>query len=113
MKVKFTHPPLGQEVESIAGFYVYTEERRLTHNGREVLYFVGYCITNKSCCGVGGCMFATVAGFITAYALQFIEGKVISEIEPIIDEETQTHIEKLLQKQGILQIGFYSTKSKR
>ncbi len=108
MNVKFTHPPLGEEVESISGFYVYTEEKRLQLNEREVLYFVGYSVTNKSCCGVGGCMFATVAGFITNYASQIVEGKVISDIKPITNEETQHHIEKLLKKQGIIQIGFYS-----
>ncbi|MEJ5362265.1 MAG: hypothetical protein WBK20_07960 [Spirochaetota bacterium] len=107
MNVKFTHPPLGEEVESIAGFYVFTEERRLELNDRDVLYFVGYSVTNKSCCGVGGCMFATVAGIVNTYAAQVTEGKVISDIEPITNEETQKHIEKLLQKQGIQQVGFY------
>jgi len=107
MNVQFNHPKIGEEVESIAGFYVYTDEKRLQLNGRELLYFVGYSVTNKSCCGVGGCMFATVAGFIKKYAIMK-DGTIIqSEVEPILDEETQAKVEKLLQKQGIMQVGFY------
>lgn len=107
MSVYFTHPHLGQEVESIAGVYAYTEEKRMQIDGRDVLYFVGYSVTNKSCCGVGGCMFATVAGFIQKYGMQKDEGKIISQVEPVTDINTRHLIEKLLKAQGLMQVGFW------
>lgn len=106
MSTYFTHPRLGHEVESIAGVYAYTEEKRLQIDGREVLYFVGYSVTNKSCCGVGGCMFATVAGFVQTYAVKQDEDTIISEVEPITDATTRKHIERLIKTLGIMQVNF-------
>lgn len=106
MSTYFTHPRLGHEVESIAGIYAYTEEKRLQINGRDVLYFVGYSVTNKSCCGVGGCMFATVAGFVQTYAVNKDEDNIVSEVEPITDVTLQKHIERLIKTQAIMQVNF-------
>lgn len=107
MSMYFTHPELGHEIESIAGVYAYTEEKIIQVAGRDVLYFIGYSVTNKSCCGVGGCMFATVAGFVERYAIQKDEGKIISQIEPVTDDSTRYHIEKLLKAQGVMQVNFF------
>lgn len=106
MGVYFTHPRLGKEVESIAGIYAYTEEKHLQIDERDVLYFIGYSVTNKSCCGVGGCMFATVAGFVQQYALKKDEDNIVSEVEPITDAVLRKHIEKLLKAQGVMQVNF-------
>ncbi len=102
----FTHPRLGHEIESIAGIYAYTEEKIIQVDGRDVLYFIGYSVTNKSCCGVGGCMFATVAGFIQKYAVSKDHGSLISEIEPITDTVIRKQIEKQIKAQGALQVNF-------
>lgn len=106
MSIYFTHPQLGQEVESIAGVYAYTEEKRLQIDEKDVLYFIGYSVTNKSCCGVGGCMFATVAGFVLQYTAKKDEEHIISEVEPITEEALRKHIEKLIKAQGVLQVNF-------
>ncbi|MCX8123613.1 MAG: hypothetical protein N3F66_05545 [Spirochaetes bacterium] len=108
MSVYFTHPTLGQQIESIAGVYAYTEEKCIQIDGKNVLYFIGFCVTNKSCCGVGGCMFANVAGFVKSYGIQAKEGKIISEVEPIDDEITKHYIEKLIKLHGVLQVNFLS-----
>lgn len=106
MSIYFTHPQLGQEVESIAGVYAYTEEKRLQIAEKDVLYFIGYSVTNKSCCGVGGCMFATVAGFVLQYAAKKDRDNIVSEVEPITEEALRKHIEKLIKAQGVLQVNF-------
>lgn len=106
MSMYFTHPRLGHEVESIAGVYEYTEEKRLQIHGRDVLYFVGYSVTNKSCCGVGGCMFANVAGFVQRYAVNKDKENIVSEVEPITDVALRNHIERLIKTQGIMQVNF-------
>ncbi|MGQ9842455.1 MAG: hypothetical protein ACUVRK_02730 [Spirochaetota bacterium] len=106
MSTYFTHPRLGNEVESIAGVYAYTQEKRLQIQGRDVLYFVGYSVANKSCCGVGGCMFATVAGFVQRYAVNKDNDTIVSEVEPITDVTLQHHIERLIKTQGIMQVNF-------
>ncbi len=106
MSIYFTHPQLGQEVESIAGVYAYTEEKRLQIDEKDVLCFIGYSVTNKSCCGVGGCMFATVAGFVQQYAVKKGEDNIVSMVEPITDTALRKQIEKLIKAQGVLQVNF-------
>jgi hypothetical protein len=60
----YAHPKLGQKITAIGGHYVFTDERRIPYNGREILYFVGYAVLNSTCCGVGGCASVLVPGFM-------------------------------------------------
>jgi hypothetical protein len=60
----FVHPELGREVTAIDGHYVFGKEIRLPYNGRELLYFVGYAVLDATCCGMGGCAYVLVPGFI-------------------------------------------------
>ena len=71
---EFVHPRLGQEVTAIGGHYVFGKEIRLPHNGREILYFVGYAVLDSTCCGVGGCAYVLVAGYIRQWKYKKNQG---------------------------------------
>ncbi len=98
----YTHPKLGQEISAIGGHYVFTDERRIPYNDREILYFVGYAVLNSTYCVVGGCAYVLVPGFIKD--LQYKksrDGAFVSQIEPIFDFKVQQEIRRLIQRKEI------------
>lgn len=100
----FIHPRLGQEITAIGGHYVFNHERRLSFDGREVLYLVGYAVVDTSCCGVGGCAYALVAGYVRAWKYKKSEtNEPISQIEPVCDADDQVAISQLIQKKEVVQ----------
>ena len=64
MKMKFTHPVLFEEVTAIGGHYSFVKEATICLRDKKVLYFVGLGSVDTSCCGVGGCIYAYVPGYI-------------------------------------------------
>jgi hypothetical protein len=105
----YTHPKLGQEICAIGGHYVFTYERRIPYNGREILYFVGYAVLNSTCCGVGGCAYVLVPGFIQEWKYKkSSDDASVSQIEPISDFKVQQEIRRLIQRKEIFhQVTFY------
>jgi len=105
----YTHPKLGQEISAIGGHYVFTDERRIPYNGREIVYFVGYAVLNSTCCGVGGCAYVLVPGFIQEWQYKkSSDGAFVSQIEPILDVKVQQEIRRLIQRKEIFhQVTFY------
>jgi hypothetical protein len=100
----FIHPNLGQEITAIGGHYVFNKEGRISFNDREVLYMVGYAVVNTSCCGVGGCAYALVPGFINDWKYKKdINDLFVSQIEPIRNTIEQREIRRLIQKKEIIQ----------
>jgi hypothetical protein len=100
----FIHPKLGQEITAIGGHYVFNNEHRLSVDGRDVLYLVGYAVVDTSCCGVGGCAYALVPGIIEDWKYQKNNDDVfISRIEPIRDVGKQQEIRRLIQKKEMVQ----------
>ena len=98
----YTHPQLGQEINAVGGHYVFTHERRLCYNGREILYFVGYAVLNSNCCGAGGCAYVMVSGFIRQWKHKKNgDGAFISQIEPIHDLKAQLEIRNVIQRKEI------------
>jgi hypothetical protein len=99
----FVHPRLGQEVTAIGGHYVFGKEIRLPDNGREILYFVGYAVLDSTCCGVGGCAYVLVAGYIRQwkYKKNHNDGPV-SLMEPVHDQTDQKRIRNLIQKKEMV-----------
>ena len=94
----FAHPVLGREVTAIGGHYVFTGERRLPYQDREILYFIGYAVVDTSCCGVGGCAYALVQGFIRKWKYKKNSSDLpVSQIEPIRDVFLQKQIVRLIQ----------------
>ena len=100
----FIHPNLGQEITAIGGHYVFNKEGRISFNAREVLYLVGYAVVNTSCCGVGGCAYALVPGFINDWKYKKdINGLFVSQIKPIRNTTEQREIRRLIQKKEMIQ----------
>jgi hypothetical protein len=100
----FVHPELGREVTAIGGHYVFIKEIRLPYLGREILYFVGYAVLDSSCCGVGGCAYVLVAGFIRQWKYKTDQNDGSnSRVEPIRDEAIQKEVRRLIQQREMVQ----------
>ena len=101
-KKEFKHPQLNQEIQSISSYYVFQKEIKFPYNGREILYYTGYSVTDKSCCGIGGCIFSYVPGFIVNWHFKKSkEGNFISEIEPIEDDDIMRDISRQIKQREI------------
>lgn len=100
----FVHPELGQEITAIGGHYVFNNERRLSVDGRDVLYLVGYAVVDTSCCGIGGCAYALVPGIVEEWKYKKDDdGLCVSQVEPIHDADEQQEIRRLIQKKEMVQ----------
>ena len=109
MTKEYTHVDLNEEVESISGHYTLEAENVLKHNGKDVLYLIGHAVMDSSCCGVGGCRYALVPGYLVEWKnKQDDAGNSISEVEPISDEETKSKIQSMIREaETVQQIQFY------
>jgi hypothetical protein len=104
----FVHPKLGLEVTAIGGHYVFGKEIRLSYHSREILYYVGYAVLDSTCCGVGGCAYVYVPGFVQKWKYKRNEDEAdISEIDPIRDRFVQKEIRRRIQKKEmVFQVSF-------
>jgi hypothetical protein len=104
----FVHPELGREITAIGGHYVFVKEIRLPYRDREILYFVGYAVLDSTCCGVGGCAYVLVAGFIMQWKYKADESGVsLSRVEPIRDEMIQKEVRAAIRKmEMVYQVAF-------
>jgi hypothetical protein len=104
----YVHPKLGQEITAIGGHYVFGKEIRLPYNGREILYYVGYAVLDSTCCGVGGCAYVLVPGFIQKWKYKKNDDVFVSKIEPIHDFIVQREIRRMIQrKEMVYQVNFW------
>ncbi len=105
---EFVHPQLNREVDAVSGHYVLTEERRLTLDEGQVLYFLGCATIDTACCGPGGCGYALVAGWIVEYAGRRAEdGRPVSRILVIEDPGLQAEIRRrILALEHVFQVLF-------
>jgi len=100
---EYTHE-LNKEIRSISGGYELEMEGKLEIHGKEVLYVVGNAIVDSSCCGVWGCRYALVPGYVRQFKTrQDKQGFWISEVEPIIDRATRQEIIRVLKEKEIVQ----------
>jgi hypothetical protein len=96
---EYIHPELKKEIEFFGGSYSFLEEGKLNYEGKEVFYLLGIAGVESSCCGTGGCAFIKVPGYILSWKKGWSEsGQLISEVERIGSEESQTAIRKILQE---------------
>jgi hypothetical protein len=104
----FVHPEIGQEITAIGGHYVFSKEIRLSYDGRELLYFVGYAVLDSTCCGMGGCAYVLVPGFIRQWKYKKNQDDCfISKMNPIRGHSVQKDIRHLIQKmEMIFQVTF-------
>jgi hypothetical protein len=95
----FIHPKLGREVTAIGGYYIFGKEIRLPYNGRAVLYFVGYAVLDSTCCGLGGCAYVLVAGYVRQWKYKITtEGQPVSMVTPIEDHCDRKQVRKMIVK---------------
>ena len=100
---EYTHE-LNREVRSISGGYELEKEEKFEIHGKEVLYVVGNAVVDSSCCGVGGCRYALVPGYVKKFKTrQDEQGLWISEVEPVIDRATRQEITLVLKEKEIVQ----------
>ena len=104
----FIHPFLNKEVRATGGSYILSREKRLSYNGRQVLYFIGCAVLDASCCGPGGCTYALVPGYIKDWKYKTgRDGLFVSRVEPIRDAEVQSEIRRLILKiDSVQQVNF-------
>jgi len=95
----YIHKEVGKEMTTISGYYTYLEEEQMNIQGRDVLYTVGVGIVDNSCCGVGGCLFIEVPGYIVAWKSDVDEdGHSVSCIDPIELEEEKNRIKQAIHE---------------
>lgn len=83
--------------------YVVLREVRMPWQGRELLVVIGVGHFDTSCCGVGGCGFADVPGFVVGWHVSEDE----SEVEPVTDpDERATITHAIKEKEKVLEIRF-------
>jgi len=114
-RMRYTHLPLGEDVEAFAGYYTPEKEMRLAFDGREVLYVTGHVVVEATCTGAGedGCRtanywYAMVPGYLLKWQNERNEGGLpVSEVEQISDEETQNRIKQIiLGNEPVSQVDF-------
>jgi len=103
MAKEYVHD-IQREVRSISGWYELEKEGILEVDGQKVLFTVGTGVVDSSCCGIGGCRFALVPGYILRLKSRQNEGGLwISEVEPVIEEATQAKIKRLIEEKEVVQ----------
>lgn len=105
---RYVHEPLDQEVTAIAGHYVLVREVREPFRGRELLYVLGHAVFDTSCCGMGGCGYALVPGYVLQWhADRSREGLPVTRVEPVQDEEERAAITAWIrERESIPQVQF-------
>ena len=106
MAVEYIHQDLNQEVTAVGGHYVLVKETCLPFQGRKVLYLVGYSVFDTTCCGIGGCSYAVVPGFVLDWRHRTGEdGQPVSRLEPIRNRVVQQELRRLIREQerGVVQ----------
>ena len=106
---QYTHSSLGQEVKAAAGHYLLEAEKRVAFQGREVLFATGCMAVDSSCCGTGGRAFAIVPGYVVGWKVRKNEkGELISEVEPIRDEQARQAVREIILKtETVQQVNFW------
>ncbi|HWR69965.1 MAG TPA: hypothetical protein VN415_02815 [Dehalococcoidia bacterium] len=86
-KTEFTHPELGQEIRSLAGYYVPREEQIMPYRGKEVLLLLGDACIDSSCCGCASWSYIQVPGFLVRKHVRgSAEKPQVSEVDTIEDK---------------------------
>ena len=109
MTKEYVHVGLKEEIKSISGYYMLETENVLKHKGRDVLYLLGHGVIDSSCCGIGGCRYALVPGYIVGWKnKKDAAGNPVSEVEPVSDDKSRAEILNMIRETEIVQqIQFY------
>jgi hypothetical protein len=98
--MEYTHTPLGEDVEFLAGSYAINREEKVLYNGIEVFYLVGQTSTITSCCGmISPFDFIKVVGCVSRWRHETGEkGFPLSEVEAVRGESEQRKIRELVHR---------------
>jgi hypothetical protein len=100
---QYVHRDLGQQVVAIGGYFELVKEARVPFGGQELLYLVGHAAFETSCCGVGGCAYALVPGFVASWKGGVNDsGCAVSLVEPIRDPVTQREVRRLIESEELV-----------
>ena len=100
----YIHRPIGEEVRAISGSYTLEKEMKLPHADREVLVVLGHAFIDSSCCGVAGCRYAFVPGYLQRWHDRSSEdGLPVSMVESIRDQAEQRAIEAAIREKELIQ----------
>ena len=101
---EFIHPVLNEPVTAIGGSYILTARFRVAFDGNDLLYFTGVGIIDRSCCGVGGCAYALVPGFVAEWQYTTDDaGRPVSRVRPIESESVRQRITGMIQREHAVQ----------
>ena len=100
----FIHPVLNEEVRTISGHYILSQEKRLSYNGREVLYYLGCAVVDSSCCGPGGFAYALVPGYIEKWKYRVnSDDRGVTQVKPLRDKALQDKLRRLIKEKELVQ----------
>jgi hypothetical protein len=98
-RTEFTHPDLGQEKRSLAGYYVPREVQVMPLNSREVLLVLGDACIDSSCCGCASWSYIQVPGFLVKKHVRGGgEKPEVSEVDTIEDKTDRYSLVQSLGK---------------
>jgi hypothetical protein len=101
--MEYVHRPLNTEVTAIGGYYRLVKEASLTHRNRQLFYLVGHAAFETTCCGVGGCAYAIVPGYVLAWKSRVNpDGLPLSDVEPIDNPSDQDTIRRQLMERELV-----------
>ncbi len=110
--MKYVHPVLFENVTAIGGHYTFVREGTLFIKNRRVLYFVGLGSVDTSCCGVGGCIYAYVPGYVLNDCdIEYDEqGSRVSEVSAVEKDERPDVADALKLSENVTQVIFMTDK---
>jgi len=84
------------------------KEGTLAFRGRDVLYVVGDAMADSACCGVYGCRFAYIPGYVVDWKYRTNDdGLPVSSVEPVGHRRIREMLTVVLQdKLGVTQVQF-------
>ncbi|HNQ85330.1 MAG TPA: hypothetical protein PLP82_01805 [Deltaproteobacteria bacterium] len=105
--MEFRHPRIGEEIEAIGGYYLFTKEEILEHDSGRILYLVGCAVADRSCCGPAGCGYAVVAGYIVSLRhAGHGEDPGVSILDPVPEARQHEVARTVKSREGVGQVQF-------
>ena len=103
----FTHSLQG--ARAIGGEFELEREERLAVGDREAIYLVGNAHVDTACCGVTGCRYAVVPGWVVAWhSGRDANGTATSEVELIEAEAEQRAVRRAIEaRERVNQVVFW------
>jgi len=111
MVVEYIHSKLKDDIiTSVSGHYTFDEEKHLYYEDKDVLYLTASAVIDSSCCGVGGCLFALVIGFVLRWHIKKDKNNLpVSIVDTISDPIVRNNISKaIIIETNVSQVNFWA-----